>query len=54
MSEFLLSLLSFIVENMEKFQKNSDINNINIQHKHNLHQPNVNFTSCMKCVYYVG
>jgi hypothetical protein len=37
-SEFLLSLLSFIVDNMEKFQTNSDIHSINTRHKHDLHQ----------------
>jgi hypothetical protein len=33
-SEFLLSLLSFVVDNMEKFQTSSDIHNINTRHKH--------------------
>jgi hypothetical protein len=38
-SEFLLPLLSFVVDNLEKFQTNSDIHNINTRHKHDLHQP---------------
>jgi hypothetical protein len=33
-SEFLLSLQSFVVDNMEKFQTNSDIHTINTRHKH--------------------
>jgi hypothetical protein len=51
-SEFLLSLLSFIVENMEKFQ--TDIYNINTRHTHDLHQPSANLTNYQKGVYYVG
>jgi hypothetical protein len=31
------SLLLFIVENMEKFETNSDIHSINTRHKHDLH-----------------
>jgi hypothetical protein len=53
-SEYLLSLLSFVVDNMEKFQTNSDINNINTSHKHDLHQPSANLTSYQKGAYYAG
>jgi hypothetical protein len=53
-SEFLLSLLSFVVDNMEKFQTNSDIHNINTRHKHDLHQPSANLTSYQKGAYYAG
>jgi hypothetical protein len=53
-SEFLLSLLSFIVDNMEKFQTNSDIHNINTRHKHDLHQPSANLTIYQKGAYYAG
>jgi hypothetical protein len=38
-SEFLLSLLSFIVDNMEKFQTNSDIHSTSTRYRHNLHEP---------------
>jgi hypothetical protein len=51
-SEFLLSLLSFVVDNMEKFQTNSDIHNINTRHKHDLHQLSANLTSYQKGAYY--
>jgi hypothetical protein len=44
-SEFLLLLLSFVVDNMEKFQTNSDIHNINTRHKHDLHQSNYSILS---------
>jgi hypothetical protein len=53
-SEFLLSLLSFVVDNMEKFHTNSDIHNINTRHKHDLHEPSANLTSYQKGAYYVG
>jgi hypothetical protein len=53
-SEFLWSLLSFVVGNMEKFQTNSDIHSINTRHKHDLHQPSANLTSYQKGAYYAG
>jgi hypothetical protein len=54
MSEFLRSLLSFIVHNMENFQTNSDIHSINTRHKHDLCMPNANLTSYQKGAYHVG
>jgi hypothetical protein len=39
--EFLFSLLSFIVDNMEKYQTIPDINNVNTRR----HQPTANLTS---------
>jgi hypothetical protein len=53
-SEFLLSLLSFVVDNMEKFQANSDIHSINTKHKHDFHQLSTNLTSYQKGAYYAG
>jgi hypothetical protein len=53
-SEYLLSLLSFIVDKMEKFQTNSDIHSINTRHKHDLHQPSAKLTSYQKGAYYAG
>jgi hypothetical protein len=50
-SEFLLSLLSFIVDNLEKFETNPDIHCINTRYKHDLHMQNSNFTSYRKGVY---
>jgi hypothetical protein len=52
-SEFLLSLLSFIVDNMEKFQTNSDIHSINTRHKHDLRMLNADLTN-QKGAYYAG
>jgi hypothetical protein len=36
-SEYLLSLPTFVVDNMEKFHTNSDIHNTSTRHKHDLH-----------------
>jgi hypothetical protein len=51
-SEFLLSLSSFVVENTETFQTNSDIHNIITKYRYNLHVPNTNFSKYQKGVYY--
>jgi hypothetical protein len=53
-SEFLLSLLSFVVDNMKKFRTNSDIHSINTRHKHDLRQPSAKLTSYQKGAYYAG
>jgi hypothetical protein len=53
-NEFLLSLLLFIVDNMEKFQTNSDIYSTNTRHKHDLHMPNANLTTYQKGAFYAG
>jgi hypothetical protein len=47
-SEFLLSLLSFVVDNMEKFQTNSDIHSISTRYRYNLHVPNSNLSKYIK------
>jgi hypothetical protein len=51
-SEFLLSLLSFVVDNAEKFHTYPDICNINTRHKHDLHQLSANLTSYQKSAHY--
>jgi hypothetical protein len=53
-SEFLLSLLSFVVDNMEKFQTNSDSHSISTRYRYNLHVPNSNLSKYQKGVYYYG
>jgi hypothetical protein len=53
-SEFLLSLLSFVVDNIETFQTNSDIHNISTRYRYNLHVPNTNLSIFQKGVYYSG
>jgi hypothetical protein len=51
-SEFLLSLLLFVVDNMEKFHTHSDTQSTNTRHKHDLHMLNVNLVSYQKGAYY--
>jgi hypothetical protein len=51
-SEFLLSLSSFVVDNIEKFQANSDNHNISTRYRYNLHLPNTNLSKYQKSVYY--
>jgi hypothetical protein len=53
-SECLLTLLSFVVDNTEKFQSNSDIHSINTRYRYNLHVPNTNLSKYQKGVYYSG
>jgi hypothetical protein len=51
-SELLVSLQSFVVDNMEKLQ--TTIHSINSRHEHDLHMLNANLTSYQKGAYYVG
>jgi hypothetical protein len=53
-SEFLLSLLSFITDNIETFQTNSDIHNISTRYRYNFHVPNTNLSKYQERVYYSG
>jgi hypothetical protein len=49
-SEYPVSLLLFIAENMETFQTNTEIHSINMRHTHDLHIPNTTFTRYQKDV----
>jgi hypothetical protein len=42
------------VDNMEKFQTNSDIHSISTRYRYNLHVPNSNLSKYQKGVYYSG
>jgi hypothetical protein len=42
------------VENLEIFQRNTDIHNVNIRSKYDLHIPNANLTKYHGGVYYTG
>jgi hypothetical protein len=53
-SKFLLSLLSFVVDNLETFQTNSDIHNFRTRYRNNLHVPKTNLSKYQKEVYYSG
>jgi hypothetical protein len=43
-SEFILRLLSFVVENLDKFKINTDVHSLNTRRKHDLYMPNTNLT----------
>jgi len=45
--QYVLSLMSFIINNQEIFQTNSSIHKINTRNKHHLHRPNTNL-SCFQ------
>jgi hypothetical protein len=54
-SKFLLLLLSsFVVNNIETFQTNSDIHNTSTRYRYNLHVSNTNLSKYQKGVYYSG
>jgi IS1 family transposase len=50
--QYIFSLLSFIVNNQEKFQTNSSVHNINTRNKHHLHRPNANLSCFQKSTLY--
>jgi hypothetical protein len=53
-SEFILYLLSFEAENLDKFQRNTDVHNLNTRRKYDLHMPNTNLIRYQKGVYCTG
>jgi len=53
-SQYLLSLLLFIVDNKNLFLVNSEIHSINTRQNSNLHQPQANLTLYQKGAYYSG
>jgi hypothetical protein len=53
-SLYILSLLLFVVKNIEKFSMNSDVHTTNTQYRADLHPPWINLTIYQKGVYYSG
>ena len=53
-SQYIFSLMVFVVKNMALFQFNSDIHNKNTRYNANLHLPNTNLTLVQKGVLYSG
>jgi hypothetical protein len=53
-SQYILSLLLFVVGNRNYFKENSDIHNINTRTKSNLHKPLANLSTYQKGAYYYG
>ena len=53
-SQYILSLLIFMVRNRSQFLVNSEIHHINTRQHANFHQPSVNVAKYQKGVYYLG
>jgi len=53
-SQYILSLLLFMIRNKNQFQVNSEIHQINTRQHANLHQPFVNATKYQKGVQCIG
>jgi len=54
MSQYILSLLTFVTNNKEQYFTNSEILNINTRHTSNLHLPRTHLNIYQKGVYYSG
>jgi thiamine pyrophosphokinase len=50
----VLSLLLFVVQNIEEFTSNSEVHSINTCHKSDLYPPSIKLTKYQKGVYYSG
>jgi len=53
-SQYILSLLLFMLRNKNQFLVNSEIHHIDTRQHANFHQPSVNVTKYQKGVYYLG
>jgi hypothetical protein len=53
-SQYILSLLLFVVNNKDKLKLNSDVHSINTRQKYNFHQPSSNLSLYQKGVYPFG
>jgi len=53
-SQYIFSLLMFMIRNRSQFLANSEIHHINTRQHANFHQPSVNVAKYQKGVYYLG
>jgi len=53
-SQYIFSLLVFVIKNRDFFQSNSEIHNLNTRYNRNLHLPPTNLTSVQKAVLFSG
>jgi len=53
-SQYILSLLTFVVDNKNLFYVNSEIHSFNTRRNFNLNQPQANLALCQKGAYYSG
>jgi hypothetical protein len=54
MSQYILSLLTFVSNNRDQYFANSEIHNINTRHTSNLHFPRAHLNIYQKGIYYSG
>jgi hypothetical protein len=53
-SQYILSLLLFVVMNIDEFTSNFDVHTINTRHRSDLHPPSIKLTKYQKGAYYSG
>jgi hypothetical protein len=53
-SQYIFSLLIFVVNNRDLLSLNSEIHNLNTRYKNNLHLPSTNLTMVQKGILYSG
>ena len=53
-SQYIFSILPFVVKHKDIFTFNTELHKINTRHKLDLHVPSVNLTKVQKGVYYSG
>ena len=53
-SQYILSLVLFVVKNIEQFISNSEVHSINTRHRLDLYPPSIKLTKYKKGVYYSG
>jgi hypothetical protein len=53
-SQYILSLALFVVKNMDRFKKNSEIHSINTHHKQDLFLPTTKLSKYQRGAYYSG
>jgi len=54
LSQYIFTILLFMIRNKSHFQVNSEIQQINTRQHANLHQPSVNATKYQKGIHYIG
>jgi hypothetical protein len=52
--QYILSLLLFVVKNIEEFTSNSEVHCINTRHKSDLYPPSIKLIKYKKRVHYSG
>ena len=53
-SQYMYSIVLFIIKNKDQFPPNSHMHTINTRHNNNLHEPSANLTVYKRGVYYSG